>query len=143
MNIPIKPQRFPYQVQNQAADEASLLPYLPFTLMRQDRSIEVNGLLDTGATVNVLPYEIGLSLGAIWENQKTVVRLTGNLAKLEARGLILMAQVAEYEPVRLAFAWTQAKHIPIILGQVNFFLEYETCFYRSQSAFEVKPRGIS
>jgi hypothetical protein len=26
-------------------------------------------LLDTGASVNVLPYEVGLQLGAVWENQ--------------------------------------------------------------------------
>ena len=44
------------------------MPYIPLTLMLGDRSLEGTALLDTGASVNVLPYEIGLQLGAIWEN---------------------------------------------------------------------------
>jgi hypothetical protein len=29
----------------------------------------------------------------------------------------------------------------MILGQVNFFMEFDLCFFRSQAAFEVKPKG--
>jgi hypothetical protein len=32
-------------------------------------SLNVSGLLDTGSSVNVLPYDMGLALGAILENQ--------------------------------------------------------------------------
>jgi hypothetical protein len=46
-----------------------IMPYIPLTLTLGDRSLEVTALLDTGANVNVLPYEIGLQLGAVWENQ--------------------------------------------------------------------------
>lgn len=52
-------------------DESGILanvPYLPLTLSYQNRSLEVMSLLDTGATVNMLPYNIGLELGAIWED---------------------------------------------------------------------------
>jgi hypothetical protein len=45
-------------------------------------------LLDTGASVNVLPYEIGLQLGAVWEEQIVPIQLSGNLARMEARGLV-------------------------------------------------------
>jgi hypothetical protein len=38
-------------------------------LSSANRSIEVMALVDTGASVNVLLYEIGVQLGAIWENQ--------------------------------------------------------------------------
>ncbi|MEH1937432.1 MAG: hypothetical protein V7L14_27740 [Nostoc sp.] len=34
-----------------------------------DLRIAAIALLDTGASVNVLPYEIGLQLGAIWQEQ--------------------------------------------------------------------------
>jgi len=43
------------------------VPYLPLTLSYQNRSVEVIGLLDTGASVNVLPYNVGVQLGASWE----------------------------------------------------------------------------
>lgn len=78
-------------------------------------------------------------LGAVWENQKIPIRLTGNLADLEARVLILSATLARFEPVRLAFAWTQANNISVLFGQVNFFLEFDVCFYRTQAVFELKP----
>jgi hypothetical protein len=97
--------------------------------------------MDTGAAVNVLPYRIGLRLGAVWERQPTPVQLTGNLSQHEARVLIVSAAVGEFPPVRLAFAWTRADNIPLILGQVNFFLEFDVCFFRSQNVFDVKPKN--
>lgn len=122
---------------------ASSLPYLPLTLIYRGHSFGVSGLLDTGATVNVLPYNLGLQLGAVWEEQTTPVQLTGNLAQLEARVLILSAIVDEFPTVAIAFAWRKATQVPLILGQINFFLEFDVCFYRSQAAFEVRPKQAS
>ena len=51
--------------------------------------------------------------------------------------------MAKVELVRLAFAWTQAENVPLLLGQVNFFMEFDTCFYRSQLAFDVSPKSAS
>ena len=77
-------------------------------------------MLDTGATVNVLPYLLGIELGCIWERQTTTLNLTGNLAQYEARVLLLQVTIAQFEPVRLVFAWTKSVQVPLILGQVNF-----------------------
>lgn len=38
--------------------------YLPLILTYQNCSVEVMGLLDTGASVNFLPYNVGVQLGA-------------------------------------------------------------------------------
>lgn len=46
-------------------DEA--LPTIPIALSHAGFSVSANALLDTGSTVNLLPYDIGLQLGAIWE----------------------------------------------------------------------------
>jgi hypothetical protein len=80
----------------------STLPYLPLTLTYQNQSLSVSGLLDTGSSVNVLPYEIGLRLGAVWERQRLSVPLGGNLAKFEARALVVTANVEQFPPVDLA-----------------------------------------
>ena len=133
-----KAHRFPFVEVPYAPSEVGSLPYLPLTLAHQNQALSVSGLLDTGSTVNVMPYDMGITLGAIWEMQTKSISLTGNLANLEARVLIVSASVGQFSPVRLAFAWTQAKEVPLILGQVNFFLEFDVCFYRSQSFFEVK-----
>ena len=118
----------------------STLPYLPLVLTYRNQFINVSGLLDTGSSVNVLPYEMGLRLGAVWERQRLSVPLGGNLARFEARALVLTANVERFSPVELAFAWTQDKNAPLILGQMNFFLAFDVCFYRAESAFEISPK---
>jgi hypothetical protein len=39
------------------------------------------------------------------------------------------------------FAWVKRPKTPLILGQTNFFLEFDVCFYRSKMEFEVKPKS--
>jgi len=68
--------------------------------------MSAGALLDSGATVNVLPHNLGLQLGAIWEQQTLRLPLAGNLASVEARGLFVYVQVGNLDVVRLAFAWT-------------------------------------
>jgi hypothetical protein len=87
------------------------------------------------------PYSLGLALGAIWEEQATSIPLVGSLGQFEARALIVMAshsQITFGKNIRLVFAWTQAENIPLIFGQMNFFLEFDVCFYRSQNVFDVR-----
>ena len=57
--------------------------------------------------------------------------------------MIVSGQVASFPPVEFAFAWTQATDVPMILGQVNFFMEFDVCFFRSQAAFEITPKGTA
>ncbi|MBD2777608.1 retroviral-like aspartic protease [Iningainema tapete] len=133
-------KRFAFIERINSLGVSSSMPYLPLTLTYRNRSVEVMALLDTGASVNVLPYDIGLQLGAVWEEQTTSVRLSGNLARLQARGLVVSAIVDEFSPILLAFAWTESREAPLILGHVNFFAEFDVCFYRSDLAFEIRPR---
>jgi hypothetical protein len=113
------------------------LPIIPVTLSLVGVATLANALLDTGATVNVLPYDIGLQLGAIWDEQTLQLPLAGNLAKVEARALFANVQIGSLEPVRLAFAWAQSSQVPLILGQTNFFQEFDVCFQRSRQTIEI------
>ncbi len=129
--------RYPFVPIDLSLGEASFRPLLPINLIYQQNTVKTSGLLDTGASVNVLPYSVGIGLGFTWEQQKTLLNLTGNLAQYEARVVIVRAAVGQFEPVQLIFAWTQAKNVPLILGQVNFFMEFDVCFYRSHLEFEI------
>lgn len=135
-----QPEQYPFVAMNPALGAASLLPYLPLTLVFQQSAVPVMGLVDSAASVNVLPYDIGQQLGAVWDQQTTVVQLTGSLAQQEARVLIATATVGKFAPVRLAFAWTKSNAVPILLGQVNFLMEFDVCLYRARSVFEIKPK---
>lgn len=110
---------------------------LPLTLSATN-SVAISGLLDTGATVNVLPYAVGVELGLDWDQQTTSVRLGGNLAGVQARAVAVAAVIGSFNAVRLAFAWAHIDDLPVILGQVNFFSEFDVCFFRSRGVFEIR-----
>ena len=133
--------RFKYSTTGPSQNEFDSLPRLPLVLRLANQSVEVVGLVDSGATVNVLPYEVGLRLGAIWDERTANMRLAGTLGDRNAMPLFVMAQVSEFAPVRLAFAWVKSDSVPLILGQTNFFMEFDICFYRSKLEFDVKPKS--
>ena len=71
--------RFKYSTIGSNQNEFDSLPRIPMVLVRGDRTIEAVGLVDSAATVNVLPYELGSQLGVIW-NERTIIQLAGNLS---------------------------------------------------------------
>ncbi|WP_224091599.1 hypothetical protein [Nostoc sp. MS1] len=70
-----------------------------------------------------------------------IIQLTGNLGNQPAMPLSASAEIADFAAVKLVFAWVRSPNIPLILGQTNFFLEFDVCFYRFQFEFEVKPKS--
>jgi len=133
--------RFQYSTTSPAQNEFDSLPRLSLLLRRDDRRIETVGLVDSGATVNVLPYEIGLELGVVWDDRKAIIQLAGNLSNQPAIPFSATAQIGDFEEISLVFAWVKNLNVPLILGQTNFFLEFDVCFYRSKLEFEVKPKS--
>lgn len=131
--------RYSYSTLYPNQTQLDSLPRLPLTLFANDKSVEVKGLVDSGATINVLPYSVGLALGAVWDNQKAVIRLAGNMANSLAQPILVKAKVSDFEIVNLAFAWVSHDNAPVILGQTNFFNEFDVCFFRKTFEFEVKP----
>ncbi len=135
--------RFRYSTTDSTQNELDSLPRLPLVLRYGQQVINEVGLVDSGATVNVLPYRIGVQLGAVWDDQKATIQLAGNLGLVAAQPLFSMVEIGDLPPVRLAFAWSQSDDVPLVLGQMNFFMEFDICFYRSQLEFEVKPKDSS
>ncbi len=133
--------KFPYTLHEKASGSSGLLPFIPIKLLANSTEIETTGLIDSGSTINVLPYSLGLKLGLQWEDQKTLVPLTGNLAKTDAFGVVLRGQVADFNSCKLVFAWAKSDDFPLILGQTNFFQEFSVCFFRAELAFEVRLKG--
>jgi len=132
-------EKFPYVPRDPALGQASLSPMLPLTLVGRQNGT-ASGLVDSGAAINVLPFSLGVQLGFDWDQETNAVALSGNLAAVEARVIVLSGVVRNFAPVRLAFAWAKADTMSVILGQVNFFMEFDVCFFRSQSFFEVRRK---
>jgi hypothetical protein len=117
------------------------LPFLPVSLISGTRSVNVSALVDSGSAVSVLPYNVGIELGLDWESQKfSLPALTGMLRNLPAFGVLIKGQIDPFHPVSLAFAWTRSSDIPVILGQTNFFSEFDVYFFGSQKVFSIAPK---
>ena len=69
--------RFSYSTTNPGQTGFDGLVRLPLILRSRDRVIETVGLVDSGASVSVLPHEAGVQLGAIWDDSKANIRIGG------------------------------------------------------------------
>ena len=135
----VSPERFPFVPRDQFLGNASLAPMLPLSLAGAHR-VAAMGLVDSGAAINVLPYSLGAALGFDWNQQLKKVELTGNLVSVEARVIVVSAVFGSFSPVQLAFAWAESDNMSMILGQVNFFMEFDVCLFRTRSFFEIRPK---
>lgn len=133
--------RFQYSTSSPTQNEFDSLPRLPLFLHRENWRIEAVGLVDSGATVNVLTYELGLQLGGVWDDRRAVIQLAGILSNQPAMPFSAIVQIGEFPRTELLFAWVKHPNTPLILGQTNFFLEFDVCFYRSKMEFEIKPKS--
>jgi hypothetical protein len=73
--------------------------------------------------------------------RKAIIQLAGNLSDCSAMPFSAIAQIGDFSPIKLVFAWVQRPNTPLILGQTNFFLEFDVCFYRSKMEFEIKQKS--
>ena len=134
--------KFAYSMRDPQLGSASLAPMLPIDL-EAVHPISALALVDSGATVNVMPFALGAQLGFDCEEQTRVISLSGNLARVEARIITVSAQVGDFPAVRLAFAWAKTDASPLIPGQVNFLMEFGACFFRSRETFEIWPKSAA
>lgn len=117
------------------------MPLVPVTLTHERASLELIALVDSGSTINVMPYELGLALGLSWEAQTHPLDVMGILAGAPAFAVVVTGQVADLPEVPLIFAWTRQNNVRLILGETNFFQEFDVCLSGSRQEFQIAPKG--
>lgn len=117
------------------------LPLVSVTLAHEQTTLTQLALVDSGSTINVLPYDVGLALGLAWESQTFALDVMGILAGAPAFGVVVTGQVTGLPRASLIFAWTRKNDVRLILGQTNFFQEFDVVFSGSQQIFEISPKG--
>ncbi len=117
---------------------------MDITLTHEDYVISISALVDSGSTINVLPYEDGLDLGLSWEGQHVPLKDEGFLQGSLVYGVLLTAQIASFPPIKLAFAWTQKsrKEVRLILGQTNFFEYFDITFRGREKTFDISHPSL-
>ena len=127
-------QKFNYTHQANA-----LMPYVPLKLARDRFLVQTHALVDSGAEINVLPYQLGIDLGFIWDNRKACMSLGGALSEVQAIPIVVAGFIDKLDPVTLAFAWASSD-TRLILGQTNFFSLYHICFFQDLGYFEINTK---
>ncbi|HRQ38263.1 MAG TPA: retroviral-like aspartic protease [Chloroflexota bacterium] len=115
------------------------IPLLNLQLTHNATAVTVMAVVDSGAALNILPYDVGKSLNLDWDSQTYPLDLGGILVGTPAYAVLLQAELTDFPPVKLAFAWISkpSTEVRVLLGQVNFFQEFDVHFYGSQKAFEI------
>jgi hypothetical protein len=132
--------RFRYSTTHAFQRVSDALPRVEIDLDANSQTTRVLGLVDSGSTINVMPYQVGLDLGYVWDDRKATIGMSGSLAAMRAVPVSADGALGDFDVVKLIFAWVRSDEIPLIFGQTNFFVEYEVHFYRAQYEFEVFPR---
>jgi len=136
--------RFPFIALSSQKGDSAFMPFLPVSLQNGSQIVLAHGLLDTGATVNVLPYSTGLALGAVWEEQTMKLQLGGNLAAYESRILFVQTMVEGCPPTELAFAWTREESNEVILqmSRLNGLFHKHRTSQISENEYQIEKSRI-
>jgi hypothetical protein len=132
-----KSARFPYTTLVDSSGGYLLRPLLSVDVVFDQRRIRTDALIDSGADANVLPYQLGLDLGANWDEARLVPALSGNLGSAEARVIVLEVIVQPFDSVRMVFIWVKSNAARLLLGQISFFQEFDVCFFGQAEFFEI------
>lgn len=134
-------QRYPYTTHPQFPVG---IPILDIDLSNNETTRTIPAIVDSGAALNILPYDIGISLNLDWGSQTYSLDMGGILTGTFAYAVLLQAQIESFQPLNLAFAWINkpSNEVRTLLGQVNFFQEFDVHFYGSQRAFEIETKTV-
>ncbi|MEM7111516.1 MAG: hypothetical protein AAF614_03735 [Chloroflexota bacterium] len=118
------------------------LPLLDIRLHTSTGSTVASALVDSGAALNILPFDVGLACGLVWEEQTFPLNLGGILKGAQAYAVLLQTEIIGLPPHKLAFAWVNkpASQVRVLLGQVNFFQLFNVHFYGHEKAFVIETR---
>ncbi|HFE66432.1 MAG TPA: retroviral-like aspartic protease [Chloroflexi bacterium] len=121
------------------------LPLLPIQLFSDTENILVYALVDSGSALNILPFDVGLELGLVWEEQNFPLDMGGFLENVQAYGVVLHVKLTNFSWTKLAFAWVErpSPEVRVLLGQMNFFQEFDVHFYGHQNIFEISSPKAS
>jgi hypothetical protein len=130
--------RFPYVPRGASGPVSNLAPLLPIRLDRDQTALDVVALVDSGAAVSVLPRSVGARFGVDWDALNVPCSIGGSAGGVSGKILVVYGTVASFPAVPLVFAWVKSDTVPIILGQTNFFLNFDVFFARARG-FEIQP----
>ncbi len=134
----MKSQRFPY---TPIPPFSGGMPVVNVRLTHDECSYDTLALVDSGAAMNLLPFECGEHLGFVWNEQHLALPMGGLLPDAQAFAVSVTVTLDPFDPIELAFAWTNVsqERLRVLLGQINFFHHFKVTFTAYERYFEIAP----
>ncbi len=119
------------------------MPVIEVCLAHNENSCVVPALVDSGAAMNLLPFECGEQLGFVWNEQRLSLPMGGLLPDAKAFAVPVTLTPEPFGPIELAFAWTNVsqERLRVLLGQINFFQHFKITFTAYERQFAIAPRA--
>ncbi len=133
------PTRFPFLPRPAGSGSLDLAPLLPACLSRNGVDVDLVGLVDSGSSFSILPFDIGARFGLPWNSLPHALTLGGIGRGIPAKMIALHMTFGPIGPVSQLFAWANSNDLPIVFGQATFFMNFDVFFFRAQSYFEIQP----
>jgi hypothetical protein len=137
------PARFPYLARGSGSGPHDLAPLLPARLSRGGIDLDVVGLVDSGSSFSVLPFDVGANFGFDWNLLPHGLTLVGAAGGRPAKVIALDLTFGPFGPVSQLFAWSRTNDTPVLFGQITFFLNFDVFFSRAQAFFEIQPASTT
>lgn len=112
---------------------------IPLTLEHGSERVAAVASLEPGMASSVLPYSLGLRLGAGWTGHTIPIYVPGRKAAVQVAPLMIRGSIAPFPSVILFFGWAATDKVPVILGQQNFFEQFDICYHKARSQVEISP----
>lgn len=133
--------KFPYVDVRNEYKQIRKRPLIPITLASLTQSLSISALVDSGADANVLPFSVGIQPGLRWDQQPPAGRLMGAYETKQTRIVEVGVKIGDFLAMPLIFMWIDGDRVPVILGQFDFFHEFDVCFFQSRGIFEITQRA--
>ena len=137
------PAQFPYLPRGTGNGPHDLAPLLPARLSLNGIDVDVVGLVDSGSSFSILPFDVGAQFGLDWDQLPRGVMIGGAAGRGPAKMVAVTMTFGPLGPVTQVFAWKRANDTPVVFGQVTFFLNFDICFYRTRGYFEIQPASVA
>ena len=133
----MKSKAFPYQ----KVSRFVAYPMLPVQLQVKTEIINDVALLDSGAEISVLPYDIGLRLGLDWNSSPMGSGLAGRIRPENSRLVLVDLIVEPFKPFLNVFLWVNTNEVRLIVGQANFLAHFDVLLSARKQEFTLYETG--
>ena len=110
---------------------------LPIQLKSTSHTISELALVDSGAALSVLPFDLGLQLGLDWNDAVIGSGLGNRIKPADSRFVFLDLIVESFQPFKNIFLWVNTNEIRLILGQANFLAHFDVLLSARKQEFTI------